>query len=361
MGDCLLTVGMLVVLWTLGKKQKFKLLLYLISKENQYTNISFIYNQKKIRSVGGRVNLTSRIFTYPTFRNLNHSQMRQYSSLGPYLAGLIEGDGYIAVQEINTQKVVHWPKIIIAFNVHDKPLAEKLSTKLKVGKVIDKSETGHVLLRILAKEEVLKIINLINGHMRTPKIEALHRAINWINHKDNSSIPCLGLDKSPLDSNAWLAGFSDADGCFSITVCDRKKNGVFLRTSVQTFFRIEVKQNYSREVSLEHGGSSFFPIMSEISHFLTVNLYTRTRKTKDKVFYAFAVVAHNYRSYGILHEYFAKFPLYSSKYLAYKDWCLVQELYKGSLTKENLVKIKEIKNKFNSKRKVFDFSHLKSF
>jgi hypothetical protein len=116
-----------------------------------------------------------------------------------------------------------------------------------------------------------------------------------------------------------LAGFSDADGCFSITTYDRKKNGVFLRTSVQTSFRIEVKQDYSREVALEQGGSSFFPIMSEISHFLTVNLYTRTRKTKDKVFYAFAVVAHNSRSHEILHEYFSKFPLYSSKFLAYKD------------------------------------------
>ena len=98
-------------------------------------------------------------------------------------------------------------------------------------------KAGHVLLQILAKEEVLKIIKLINGHMRTPKIEALHRAINWINKRDNTYIPCLGLDLSPLDSNSWLAGFTDADGSFSITVYDRKKNGhFFLRTSVQTFF-----------------------------------------------------------------------------------------------------------------------------
>jgi len=93
-------------------------------------------------------------------------------------------------------------KILIVFNIHDRPLAEKLSTVLKVGKVVSRSSAGHVLLQILAKEEVLKVINLINGHMRTPKIEALHRAIRWINEKDNSSIPCLGLDKSSLDSNS---------------------------------------------------------------------------------------------------------------------------------------------------------------
>lgn len=64
--------------------------------------------------------------------------------------------------------------------------------------------------------------------MRTPKIEALHRAITWINKNDNSSIPCLELDKSSLDSNAWLAGFTDADGNFSITLYDRKKKVVEL-------------------------------------------------------------------------------------------------------------------------------------
>lgn len=357
-GDCFLTIGMFAVLWSLGNCQIFKRVLMRIV--NQYIGISFTYNC--IHKNTPRIS-SSIIHTYKSHYCINLGQTRQYSnsSLGPYLAGLIEGDGYIGVQDIDTQKVVHRPKIIIAFNKHDKPLADKISTKLNVGKVIDRSEAGHVLLQILAKDEVLKIINLINGYMRTPKIEALHRAINWINKKDNSSIPCLRLDTSPLNSNAWLAGFSDADGCFSITTYDRKKNGVFLRTSVQTSFRIEVKQNYSREVAPEQGGSSFFLIMSEISHFLTVNLYTRTRKTKDKVFYAFVVVAHNTRSHEILHEYFSRFPLYSSKFLAYKDWCLVQELHKGSLTKENLEKIKEIKSQFNSKRTVFDFSHLNNF
>jgi hypothetical protein len=52
--------------------------------------------------------------------------------------------------------------------------------------------------------------------MRIPKIEPLHRAITWINEKDNSFIPFLGLDRSSIDSNSWLAGFTDANGNFSI-------------------------------------------------------------------------------------------------------------------------------------------------
>jgi hypothetical protein len=100
------------------------------------------------------------------------------SRLAPYLTGLIEGDGYIVVHDKNSKSKLFCPKIIIVFNRKDKPLAIKLSEILKVGKIIDKPKAGHVLFQILAKEEVLKIINLINGYMRTPKIEALHKAIN---------------------------------------------------------------------------------------------------------------------------------------------------------------------------------------
>ena len=82
------------------------------------------------------------------------------------------------MQDPNTDaKVIHRPKIIIAFNINDKPLAKKLSAELNVGRVLDREKSGIVILQILAKEDVLKIINLINGFMRTPKIEALHRAI----------------------------------------------------------------------------------------------------------------------------------------------------------------------------------------
>jgi hypothetical protein len=132
-------------------------------------------------------------------RDREKGDMLKFSS---YLAGLIEGVGHIAVHDKNSKSKVYRPKIIIVFNIHDRPLAEKLSAFLKVGKVINRSSAGHVLLQILAKEEVLKIINLINGRMRTPKIEALHRAISWINEKDNSFIPYLGLDTSSLDSNS---------------------------------------------------------------------------------------------------------------------------------------------------------------
>jgi hypothetical protein len=42
----------------------------------------------------------------------------------------------------------------------------------------------------------------------------------------------------------------------------------------------------------------------------------------NKEYYAYMVIAYNSRSHQIIRNYFDTFPLYSSKYLAYKDWYL---------------------------------------
>lgn len=108
--------------------------------------------------------------------------------------------------------------------------------------------------------------------MRTPKIEALHRAIVWFNRFYNHSLYCKTLDKSPVDSNSWLAGFSHGDGNFSISLTNHKKKGKNTSKRVQTFFfRIELRQNY-------HGVNKELTVLSLTAQYLNVNLYTRTRQ-----------------------------------------------------------------------------------
>jgi hypothetical protein len=281
------------------------------------------------------------------------------SSLAPYLAGLIEADGSIAVHDPNSKTQIYRPKFIIVFSLADKPLAEKLAELTQAGKVYLKENAGCVLWQIQKKEDVLILINLINGYMRTPKIEALHRAINWFKEFDNSTLDCLPLDNSPIDSNSWLAGFSDGDANFSITLTDRKKDGKVTNKRVQTFFRIELRQNYHRG---EKSNSSYFDILSLIAEYLGVSLLSRTRHQGDKVFFAFMVIAHSSLSHTKIRAYFDRFPLYSFKYLAYKDWAYVQDLRvsRGVLTSEQIAEVLFIKSQFNSKRKVYNFSHLES-
>lgn len=97
--------------------------------------------------------------------------------LGPYLAGLIEGDGSFAIHDKDSKAKRYLPKILIVFNLDDTPLANKLLFITKVGKLYIKKNNGCIIWQIQKIEDVLKIIKIINGFMRTPKIEALHRAI----------------------------------------------------------------------------------------------------------------------------------------------------------------------------------------
>jgi hypothetical protein len=63
-------------------------------------------------------------------------------------------------------------------------------------------------------------------------------------------------------------------------------------------------------------------------------------------------------------DYFENFPLYSSKYLAYKDWKYVVNKIKirngKVLSTTDISEVENIKSQFNSKRTVFDYSHLEN-
>jgi len=170
--------------------------------------------------------------------------------LGSYLAGLTEGDGSIAVQEASSLAKKYSPKIIIVFKKADLPLASYLQTITNCGKIYVKASRGYILWQIQDLVSVFKFVNLINGNMRTPKIEALNRAITRLNRyveeNEASKLPSTqailsrfrgtsvinngdisplikvkDLDNSSLDSNAWLAGFSDGDANFSINIHKR--------------------------------------------------------------------------------------------------------------------------------------------
>jgi hypothetical protein len=299
---------------------------------------------------------------YITLESESESELRL--KLGAYLAGLIEADGSFAIHNKDSKVKKYTPRIFIVFNLNDKPLAEKLMTITKVGSLHNRPQQGCVIWQIQKIEDVKKIINLINGYMRTPKIEALNRAINWYNEFYNMDIKALDLDNSPIDSNNWLAGFIDGDGCFTISLTDRKKKSAISTKRVQTFCTIELRQNYHRDCSIELGGISYFNILSIIARYLNVNVYSRSREKKDKIFYSYQVISHNLQSHAKVINYLDKYPLYSSKYLAYKDWKYVVEQIRlrarKPLTIENITEIEKIKAQFNKNRTEFDFSHLDS-
>lgn len=298
--------------------------------------------------------------------------------LGHYLAGLIEGEGTFAVHNKKSTAKKYSPMIIIVFKKSDLPFAKFLCELTNCGKVYQKPERGYILWQIHDLVGVFTILKLINGKMRTPKIEALDRAIKWFNsyiekNKD-SKLPSskqvlnkihlldtLPLDTSLLESNSWLSGFIDADGNFSINIHKRKNKN---STRVQLYFRIEIRQNYHRNPSsielIEHN-SSYFPIMSNIANFMGVTIYSRSRELKGKVYFSYTVVSHNKLSIFKLISYIDKFPLLSSKFLDFIDFKTVYFLQQqNSLTTSYLDKASQIRKDFNSTRTTYSWNHLKN-
>lgn len=102
------------------------------------------------------------------------------NNLGAYLAGLIEGDGTIYVpsfdKQINSFKK-NSPSINIVFNEKDYPLAEKIQSIIG-GNINKYPKQKYLIIKVQDFYHINKIVKLINGKMRSPKIEALKRLID---------------------------------------------------------------------------------------------------------------------------------------------------------------------------------------
>jgi hypothetical protein len=99
-------------------------------------------------------------FNYHT--NLNISQSNK---LGYYLAGLIEGDGYIFIPNNvrDDKNRLICPSIQLVFHSKDIPLAFILQSKIGHGTINKKKGKKAYIYTITNKDGLIKIINLING------------------------------------------------------------------------------------------------------------------------------------------------------------------------------------------------------
>lgn len=296
-----------------------------------------------------------------------------YSRFGSYLAGLIEGDGTFAVHEDGSFGKKYNPMILVVFKKSDYPLAKYLRDMTNSGKIFIKSDRGYVLWQIQDIFGVYTIVNLINGHMRTPKIEAHHRTIIWLNNyieKNKNSklsvtrnillkikpIVSKNLDITPIESNPWLSGFSDADANFSINI-QKMSNGNW---RVQLYYRLKIKQTYHK-LDSQWRKISFFSIISLIGKILGVNVLSRTRIMKDKEFISYTLIAHNKDSQSKLINYFNRYPLLSSKYLDYQSWLYIWIKQKENpITISYLKEAELIKKDFNNSRTSYNWNHLKN-
>lgn len=274
------------------------------------------------------------------------------SQLGFYLAGLIEGDGNIWTSKTlkSPKGRVNNPHIVFTFHIKEKPLFYKLKTFFNTGSLYKEKLNDTCKYRISETKKLIEIINLINGKFRTPKIKYLHRAIDHINSIHNTNIKKLPLDNSNIESNSWLAGFTDADGHFQISL-----EGIYGLNNSLSRGRVKCTFSIKQRVIDKPTGDSCIPIMSKIAELFQCKII----KYKSKNEMTFLAQANN--KHYLTKSYFDKYPLMTSKRLDYL--CFLQGLnyLNKRLTDQEIIEIKRIKSSMNKNRTFFNWDHLKYF
>ena len=234
---------------------------------------------------------------------------------GHYLAGLIEGDGHFSSAQ----------QLVIVFHSLDASLAFFIKEKLNCGSVKKVKAKNAFLLIISSKKGLEKVINLINGKIRTEnKFNQITN--NILNHKKftefNQKIQLkLNLDKDL--KNYWLAGFTDADGSFQIKILNRIN-------------KVEVRLNFQIDQKKAE-------ILNLIKDYFGGNI--GYRKSQDTYYYG----STSFGSAKNFINYFDYFHLLSSKHINYLKWrkayLIIQN--RDHLKEEGLERILKLKKSMN--------------
>ena len=288
--------------------------------------------------------------------------LRKSSNFGPYLAGLWEGDGHIWIPSNTNAPCLgggkkYTPHFVITFAEVDFPLLVILQVLIG-GTIRHKVENNAYVLTITSMPGLIKVIGLMNGHLRTPKIGQFNAMIDWINKSTSAKIPPIPLprgmgsgeaeciprytaDHSDIKGNAWLAGFIEADGSFDIRVSQTSTGSIKNRVSA----RLRLEQRKFDPVT----NASYSDIMNAIATGLGTTLSSSRHNGGIEYFLISATSA---KARAKIVSYFTVYPLFSSKRLNYLDWLTCHNLIvnKTHTTPEGRDLALKLKFSMNSKR-----------
>jgi hypothetical protein len=328
-----------------------------------------------------------------------------------YLCGLIEGDGTIFVP--NTSRSAkgkkNYPSVQIDFHLSDLPLALMIQKEFGYGSICRRKGEKTYTFTINNWEGILRLIFLLNGKMKTPKIAALYRLIDWVNEK-----PCTRLEKAPpilaqnsgdgpsakipklprnsehLSQNAWLSGFIEAEGHFSIRTTSAQKAPFYHKVEckfelVQALIPLRGSLGYplseeknlhspgdaaslyakvegplgSPKDSISHEASNRL-IMLEIADFFQCSMKEIRTSSKNP---QYRIRTTNVFSNTRVEGYLTTFPLFGKKSLDFLDWLKILALFQSGRYKhkEGIEEARKIKERMNDRRTCFVWEHLQHF
>lgn len=212
-----------------------------------------------------------------------------------WLIGFTEGDGSFIINKYNK-----YLEFKITQSSEDAQILFYIKKELNIGSVSkqDKKSNTHQF-RIRDKEGLFKIIQIFNGNLYLSKYQNKFKefVIRYNEtYKTNIILIDSSKNKVTLD-NAWLSGFTDAEGCFSIKIY--KNRGI---TYIKSTFILDQKNEED--------------LLNEISQLLYFKNLSKLRKTTDNV-YRIEISCNHIERNKILLNYFNLYNLKTTKYKSY--------------------------------------------
>lgn len=268
-----------------------------------------------------------------------------------YLTGIIEGDGSIIVPKTDrsSKGKLNYPSIQIVFHLKDLPLALLIQKNLGYGSLIRKKGVNVYILCINDQKGILNLVNLLNGNMKTPKINSFYKLIDWLNNKNpNLNLMKLPLNTDSLINSAWLSGIIESFGHFSIRTTMKGK-----------YPKIECKFELSQRQK-DHLGYSNELFLANIADFLKVSLKNTRENTAHP---QYRLRTMSLETNLLLINYLNEYPLFGSKFLDYNDWKEILNLFnpRFKYSQGNIDKVLDLKSKMNDNRTIFTWNHLNKF
>jgi hypothetical protein len=259
--------------------------------------------------------------TYNSYKTLpkisehvpKHNPFSTDSDFGYFLAGLIEGDGWFGLNQLH-----------IIFSDRDISLAYLIKKRIGHGNIYKMKDKKAVRYICKNYNGIKIILSLINGKLLSNgKYEQLikHNYQKTFNFEILPPIQNLSLD------NYWLAGFTQADGCFFISLAKSKTH----KTGFSVRLEFSIKQND--------------PIPLKLL-FSKLNLGNLSQYKTG----IFCYKSSGYKTAAVLINYFDKFHVFGGKYVDYLKFRKVYiKITEGKhLEKEGILKIKSIASKGSS-------------
>lgn len=346
-GDCFLTIGMFIILWSLGNLDYatiFSLSPYI--NENIITLIGIcllIGAMAKSSQVGLHVWLPMAMEGFLSRAFLKFHYMREHPvlSLGPlkytlfgkiqdegqfagnlfnsnwsssettretfvlkddlfklWFIGFVEGDGSFIINKDG------YLEFRITQSSNDTQVLFMIKKTLGFGvvRVQDSINKTHCF-RVRDKENILKLISIFNGYIfLSSREEQFKLWLDAFNHKYKENILYLNGEYKPNLNDSWLAGFTDAEGCFTCSISENKSKTANL---VRLRYILSQKGNSENMDYLANivGGKKHY-----IKSYDGYNITVSTTKLLPII------------------KYFNIYSLKTKKYITYFNWVKIHKL-----------------------------------